>query len=262
MTSLHGNSWLDLLESSCADASLSYLDIIIDQVGSTSTLLPSVRSVEPPLLWYSLFTGLPEEGAEDLAPLLVRVNLKQPLQRHWLMALMHHLKDSSQLLVLASQWPFQVLARHLSRCLEVHEEGYISLFRYYDPRLFPQLFSHALDAEQQQLWLRPAVFWSWLDRDGTPRHLPGTADSPESVEPFKPIELSARQMDILTCSSEAALMIESPPCRPDAQQRFQTCFTALLEATEAGVVEDAEREAFALDRLRNAEIAPTVEERK
>lgn len=29
---------------------------------------PSVLSVDPPLDCYSLFTGLPEEGAEDLAP--------------------------------------------------------------------------------------------------------------------------------------------------------------------------------------------------
>ena len=158
---------------SCATASITCLDIIIDQAGSDAPLLPSVLSVEPSLPWYSLFTGLPEAGAEDLAPLLVRVDLAQPLQRHWLIGLMHELDGRSQLLALASLWPFQALAEHLGRCLEARNGGCLGLLRYYDPRLFPLLFSHVLQPDQQQPWLRPAVFWSWLDRDGVPQRLLG-----------------------------------------------------------------------------------------
>ncbi|MNQ61664.1 hypothetical protein D3C85_759850 [compost metagenome] len=179
MTTRHSSAWLDLLESSCARVSITCLDIIVDQAGSKSPLLPSILSVEPPLPWFSLFSGLPEAGAEELAPLLLRVDLTQPLQRHWLLGLMHDLDASSQLLILASRWPFQDLAHYLGRCLEARNGGYLGLLRYYDPRVFPLLFSHVLHPEQQQQLLRPAVFWSWLDRDGMFQRLSGGADGSE-----------------------------------------------------------------------------------
>lgn len=175
MTAQHLDTWLGLLQSACEQADTRYLYVIVDQAGSEVPLLPSVVSVEPPLAWYSLFSGLPEEGAEDLAPLLVRVELAQPLQRQWLLGVMHATDGHSQLLVLASTWPFAVLAEHLGHCMEARNGGRLGLLRYYDPRLFPLLFSHVLQPEQQQPWLHPALFWSWLDRDSAPQHLLGMA---------------------------------------------------------------------------------------
>lgn len=248
-------TWLALLEASCAEVSTTCLDIIINQAGSDAPLLPSVLSVEPPLLWYSLFTGLPEEGHEELAPLLVRVDLARPLQRHWLVGLLHHLNVSSQLLALASPWPFQTLAEHLGRCMEARNGGHLGLLRYYDPRLFPLLFSHGLQPEQQQPWLRPALFWSWLDRDGTPQRLQGTADVHASVEAFNPIELSDSQLQTLSCASDATLAIRklsvALPTGWGAEQLFQACYAAMIEATKAGLLLKPEREAFTLDRLHS-----------
>ena len=125
MSAVPRNTWIELLEVSCSQVSVTCLDIIIDQAGSDSPLLPSVLSVEPALPWYSLFTGLPEAGADELAPLLVRVDLAQPLQRQWLVGLVQALNGRSQLLVLGSLWPFQALAEHLGRCLEVRNGGYL-----------------------------------------------------------------------------------------------------------------------------------------
>jgi hypothetical protein len=249
------NAWIALLEASCAEVSISCLDIIIDQAGCDAPLLPSVRSVEPPLAWYSLFTGLPEEGHEELAPLLVRVDLASPLQRHWLVGLLHHINVSSQLLVLTSHWPFQTLAEHLGHCMEARSGGHLGLLRYYDPRLFPLLFSHGLQPEQQQLWLRPALFWSWLDRDGAPQRLQGAADRHASVEAFEPIELSDNQLQTLSCASDATLAIRklriALPPGWGAEQLFQASYAAMLEATQAGLLLKAERETFTLDRLRS-----------
>lgn len=256
MSAAHISTWLKLLEPSCAQVSANCLDIIIDQAGSDVPLLPSVRSVQPSLPWYSLFTGLPEAGAEDLAPLLVRVDLAQPLQRQWLIGLMHDLDGQSQLLALASPWPFPALAEHLGRILEALNGGRLGLLRYYDPRLFALLFSHVLLPEQQQPWLRPAALWSWLDRDGVPKCLLGAPDVPESAEIFSPIELSDSQVDTLGCASDAEIAIDSIggafPCGWSKERRFQTCYVAMLEATRAGVVLESEREAFTLDRLRDA----------
>ncbi|MDI2590472.1 DUF4123 domain-containing protein [Pseudomonas sp. 681] len=256
MSAVPRGTWIELLDVSCSEVSVTCLDIIIDQAGSDSPLLPSVLSVEPALPWYSLFTGLPEAGADELAPLLVRVDLTQPLQRQWLIGLMKALNGRSQLLVLASLWPFQSLAEHLSRCLEASNGGYPGLLRYYDPRLFPLLFSHVLEPEQQQPLLRPAVFWSWLDRDGLPKRLVGTADTDELPEDFTPIELSDSQLETLSCASDAMVAIvslaEALPSQWSPEQHFQACYAAMIEATQDGLLLTHQREAHTLDRLRNA----------
>lgn len=250
------NTWLDLLETSCVQASTPCLDIIIDQAGSDAPLLPRVLSVEPALPWYSLFTGLPEAGADELAPLLVRVDLAQPLQRQWLMGLMQALSGRSQLLVLTSHWPFQQLAEHLGRCLEARNGGYLGLLRYYDPRVFPLLFSHVLEPDQQEMLLGPAMFWSWLDREGAPKRISGRAERPERFDRFSPVELSDAQLDVLCCASDATLAMEhlseAFPPEWSVEQRFQFCYAAMIDATEAGLLLAPQREAFIRERLCNA----------
>lgn len=256
MSSVHCETWIERLESSCADASITYLDVIIDQAGSPSSLLPSVLSVEPALPWRSLFSGLPEEGAVDLAPLLVRIDLAQPMQRLWFVGLVQTLKCQSQLLVLASLWPFETLADHLGRCIEARNGGCLGLLRYYDPRLFPLLFSHVLEPEQQRDLLCPAVFWSWLDRDGLPGRLVGTADSPPDPEDFSHIELSDSQLETLGCASDATLamdkMDDAFPSDWGAERQFQACYTAMLDATQRGLFIDADRDAHTLAWVREA----------
>ncbi|WP_397457152.1 DUF4123 domain-containing protein [Pseudomonas versuta] len=254
MSSVDRDTWIELLEVCCAQVSITSLDIIIDQAAADSALLPSVLSVEPSLPWHSLFTGLPEAGLEDEAPLLVRVDLAQPLQRQWLVGLVQALGGRSQLLVLASLWPFQVVAEHLGRCLEASNGGCSGLLRYYDPRLFPLLFSHVLEPEQQQQLLRPAVFWSWLDRDGLAERLLGAPDNPDWPEDFAPIELSDSQLETLCCASDATLamlsLADALPCEGSAEERFQICFAAMLDATRDGLLLTAQREAYTLERLR------------
>ncbi|MFW9270573.1 DUF4123 domain-containing protein [Pseudomonas sp. NR3] len=253
MTSMQRHVWLDLLEASGTRSGLYHLDVVVDQAGSNAPLLPSVLSVEPPLQWRSLFTGLPEEGASELAPLLLRIDLTQPLQRQWLGGLMHEARDRSQLMVLASPWLFPALAEHLGRCLEVTNGGCTGLLRYYDPRLFPLLFSHVLEPAQQQLLLRPAVFWSWLDRDGVPGHLPGAPGEPLGSEDFRPLDLSDSQLEVLGCASDATLamskLLAARPATYGNEQFFHQCYAAMLDATEAGLLLGPEREAFVLKRL-------------
>lgn len=253
MTATHIDTWFKLLEDSCADAAISSIDLIIDQARNADFLLRSVLSVEPPLLWHPLFSGLAEEGDDDLVPLLVRVDLSQPLQRFWLINLIEYYQADLPLLLLASRWPFQALLEHFAGCVHMRHGKNSGLFRFYDSRLFPQLLSHVLNPEQQQLWLRPAVFWSWLDRDGVPHYLPGAGAALEHLEGCGPIAFNDRQMDVLSCAAEAALLLNTLPRAPNAEQRFQNCFAALLEASQAGLLADSEREAFALDQQHGQE---------
>ena len=251
MSAVNVSPWLDRLETACGKVSASCLYLIIDQAGSDAPLLPSVISIQPPMRWYSLFTGLPEEGLQDIAPLLVQVDLAQLLQRQWLIGLMHHLHGKSQLLALVSHWPFLTLAQHLSRCLNARNKGGRGLLRYYDPRIFGLLFSHVLEPEQQQAWKYPAEFWSWLDLDGSPLMLAGESESPECVDSFSPIELSDAQLNTLFCASDAFRFIgELGPELPSgwsAEKRFQSCYAAMLEATRIGLLCDDDRYTFTLD---------------
>lgn len=248
-------SWLALLEGSCADASITCLDIIIDQTG-TAPFLPGVKSIEPALPWYPLLTGLPEEGLKDQGPLLVRVDLIQPLQRFWLNNVIDHLQKHSRLLALASHWPFQTLAEYLSRCLEMRDGS--GLIRYYDPRLFPLLLS-TLQPQKQQLWLRPALFWSWLDRDGKPQHLVGHASKFEEEEAFELLELSDSQLEVFSCAADATQVMQklrtAMPPQWSAEQLFHACHAAMLAAGEAGLQLKTEREAFTRDHLTGAAVA-------
>lgn len=256
MTADSLDSWLEKLKATCTQVRLKHLHLIIDQAGSDLPVLPSARAIEPPLPCLSLFDGLPEASSEAFAPILLQVDLAQPLQRRWLLGLLQNIEVPSRVLALCSAWPFSALAEHLSRCMEAGNGGCHGLLRYYDPRLFPLLFSHVLSHEQQQNWLGPTVFWSWLDRDGIAQHLPGTAELPGQLGPFCPVELSDDQLDTLCCASDATLAIEQlaeefPP-EWGAERRFQACYSAMLEASKAGLFLDAQRTAYLQSRLRDA----------
>lgn len=256
MTRAQVKDWLELLEYGCTQVSTTCLDVIIDQAGRNEPILPGVLSVEPPLPWQSLFDGLPEEGAVEVAPLMIRVDFSQPLQRQWLVGLTHELQGQDQLLVLASLWPFQALAEHLGQCLEARHGRRTGLLRFYDPRVFPLLFSHVLTPDQQAPLLLPAVLWSWQDRDGKAQCLPGVAGLPLDDMQSLPLLLSDDQIQALSCCSEATLAIATAEealfggCSPE--QRFQACYGVLLEACQAGLLLATERTAYLLDRAGSA----------
>lgn len=253
MSTPDAGAWLDLLQRCCAQVPTRFLHVIIDQAGRDTPLLASVQSVEPPIGWHSLYTGLPEESAEDLAPLLLRIDLEKPLQQLWLAGLMQELYGQDMLLALISPWPFHALAAHLSACLQASQGGASGLLRYYDPRVFALLFSHVLRPEQQQRWRQPAFIWSWLDRDGKPRHLPGAPTMIANSEALSPTELSDTQVETLDCASDAKLALDALgaelPGIWSAERRFQACYAAMLEATQQGLIADSQRLAFARDRL-------------
>jgi hypothetical protein len=250
------STWLSLLEDACTQAGTHFLHLIIDQSGRQSSLLPSVRSVEPPMLWHSLFTGLPEEGELDIAPLLVRVDLTNRLQKHWLLGLMQALHGQSLLLALITHWRFDDLSQRLTQCVDYRHGEDTGVFRYYDPRLFSLLFTDVLQEHQRAHWLQPAVLWSWLNLDGLPRHLPGTASPSDNAPLPGPVTLDDDQIEIISCVSDAFVATTAlrhqfnPEWTPE--QCFQASYAALRQASQTGLTSNAERQAFLLDRLGEA----------
>jgi hypothetical protein len=248
--------WIDLLEAACAEVPTQYLDLIIDQAAGDRPLIPVVKAVHPPLPWRSLYTGLPEESAEELAPLLVRVDLRHSIQRSWLHGLLNEAAGKPQVLALASTWSFDALASYLGRCLEACNGGRLGLLRYYDPRLWLLLIRDVLEPEQRRQLLRPAVFWSWPDHDGMPQRLLGLGEPEESAAEFELIELSDGQVDTLMCASDAtralAKLDAAAKVGCTAEQHFQLGYAAMREASAANLLTDEQREALLRQRLAQA----------
>jgi hypothetical protein len=123
--------------------------------------------------WCSLFDGLPEAAARDRAV----AGTRRPVRSRcsgigW--GVLQATDGQAQLLALRSHWPFEVwppLAvawRHawvaLPGCCAT-------------TTAVPTAVQPCAAPRQQQHWLRPAVFWSWLDRDGQGQRLARTDDA-------------------------------------------------------------------------------------
>lgn len=253
--------WLALMESGAGHMDVHCLHLLIDQAGCDQPVLAGIRALEPVLPCHVLFEGMPESGIADMGPLLVKVDLSQPLHRHWLEGLIQRYGADSRLLVVVSKWPFDRLGEHLGQCLEATYNGCGGVLRYYDPRVFAQLFSHVLQPAQQDRFLRPALFWSWLDRDCAPQRLLGLGAVPEGSADVRPLDLDASQLARLGCTPDATRAMSRLngllPAQWTTEQRFQACYAALIDASDAGLLAEEPREAFVRERLLAAETGKT-----
>ncbi len=249
-------AWFDLMQQDCSDAPDTNLFFIFDQACSPTPIWTTITSVISPQAVHSLFSGLPEAHLIDLAPLLIQVDLSDPMQQFWLENLLTSLEPCSGVLALHSLWPFSDLCVFFGHCMEARFGGAIGLFRYYDPRTFPLLMRDVLEPRQQQRLLRPVVSWSWLDRDGTPQRLAGLAGPPEFADKQNPFELTDAQLEILGCASDATVALRTfddvlADCK--SEQNFQRCYAAMRQATRVGLIVDSQRQAFALEQLRKGD---------
>ncbi|WP_387691791.1 DUF4123 domain-containing protein [Photorhabdus sp. RM71S] len=247
--------WIASLEASVTEAHLSYIDMIVDQSGGEFSLIPALQSFSPEIDWCSLFQGLPEERAVNEAPILFRIDLTQPDQRQWMREIILSLADQSLLLVLGSTWSFSHLSQRLIQCVDAAHSGQAGILRFFDPRVFPVLFSHVLDAEQQQSFLRPALFWSWLDYDGAPHSVWGQGDAGPVNETREKIDLTDKQLEHILCVSDAHRLVlqlnrgEYPEAT--LAQLFNGCYALMIEASDKPVFLDDDRESFVLSHLKS-----------
>ena len=245
--------WASKLQHACADIETNHLDFIVDQCGINFSIIPALRDFSPPLKWQSLYQGLPEEMLQEEAPLLVRITLDDPLQREWFVELAQTAKETAPLLAICSLWPFTALAKWLTDCIDATHEERAGLFRYFDTRIFPFLFSDILTPEQQAQLQRPALFWSWLDRDDRLVLLSGNGSQPRKKEKRQKIALSDDQFEALMCICDVKLFLRHRDI-PDAwftsrEEQFLACFKAMLSATEKGILLDKEREEWVINTL-------------
>ncbi|MQL48484.1 DUF4123 domain-containing protein [Photorhabdus khanii] len=255
MNNVQITDWLTSLETSVKATNRPYLDVIVDQSGTKLPLIPALQSFQSEFEWCSLFRGLPEEMAADAAPILMRIDLTQPDQRLWMQEVILHFGGQSLLLVFCSLWSFEHLSRYLIQCVDATYSGKAGILRFFNPHIFPVLLSHVLDEEQQQKFLRPALFWSWLDRDGVLRSILGKGDPESAHGIIEKINLTDKQLERLSCVSDAHLLVlglnrnEYPGAT--LEQLFSNCYVLMLEASDAHILLDDDRESFVLARLKS-----------
>ncbi|WP_312212401.1 DUF4123 domain-containing protein [Pseudescherichia sp.] len=248
--------WLNKIQLTGRNAGHNYIDVIIDQCGVNFSVIPALSGFSPAIKWQSLYQGLPEDIYPEDAPLLVRIELDDAQQVQWLYALACEASATAPLLVLGSSWPFDTLAKWLTQCIDVQHEGRSGIFRFWDTRLFSYLFTHVLNDEQQRQLHRPALFWSWLDRDEKPALLYGNGAKPTKNETCEKIILNDKQFENLMCLSDVKQLLIYPlfpeSLFTNKEKEFSACFEAMLAATKEGLLFNGERNEWVMKYLNSS----------
>lgn len=238
--------WIEEVAEACRTAGADYLNVIIDQAGLNRSVIPALTVLA--LEWQSLYQGLPEAFIVDEAPLITRFNLDDAQQMQWL----QELSQQVPLLLICSSWPFSALSAWLVQCTDILQAGRSGIFRFYDTRIFPLLFTHVLSEEQQQNLLRPALFWAWQDKDGLPRGMEGAGMPALRGDRSRKIELSDRQLEYLCCVSDVIVMLgyRTPPAGTylSRQALFYDCYQGMVDATNNGIILDDAREEWVMNQ--------------
>lgn len=245
--------WMDKIRTTCQRAELDHIDVIIDQCAVDFSVLPALTTFSHPMMWQSLYHGLPEDIYPEDAPVLVRVNLSDVEHAQWLQNLAAEMMESAPLLICGSYWSFEQLAVWLRDCANAQHEGRGGIFRFWDTRIFPFLFSHILDDEQQKQLLKPILFWTWLDGDNQPSIQLGSGEIPESDKSVIQVEFTDRQFEKLMCVSDARQFLgyEKIPegLFTNHQSEFAACYEAMLTATEQRILFDDKRSAWVMAQI-------------
>lgn len=178
--SLTPQQWLGKLEQFARTFSLQDVYLIADQGTLNNPLLDGLKRLSPPVQWFSLYQGQPEEPLLEMAPLLIRLELTCWQHRQWISDLMTAFAHKPGLLVFLSPLDFSALAVHMRNLADGAWEDRSGLVRYYDTRMFPLLIAHVLNDEQKGWFLDPVYLWSYRDRDDKVCWLEGEC-SPDQI---------------------------------------------------------------------------------
>ncbi|SNY79310.1 DUF4123 domain-containing protein [Enterobacter sp. CC120223-11] len=245
--------WTDKIRTACQRVEIEHIDVIVDQCAVDFSVLPALSGFSPPILWQSLYLDMPENIYPEDAPVLVRIHLTDAEQILWFQNLAAEMTSSAPLLICGSKWSFERLSHWLRDCANARHEGREGIFRFWDTRIFPFLFSHILDDEQKKQLQQPVIFWSWLDSDNQPVLELGGGETLEPDDSAVQIDLTDSQYEKLMCVSDAKQMMSYEDI-PDElfatqQAKFVACYEAMLKATEQRILFVDKREQWAMEYL-------------
>lgn len=159
--------------------------------------------------WMSLFERTKEEGALEVAPILVlaasggKIRLSR-LVFDWLRQRGTY---SSSVMMLVSSLDLTCLARELGKRLHITLTGDVeAMLRFFDPRVFESLLN-ILTREQIEDFLGVVSSWHYVDRSG---RIAQATNTYGAIKPTsKPVALSQEQEDDLLAASEIDQILNS-----------------------------------------------------
>lgn len=152
--------------------------------------------------WISLFAGSRDEGALEVAPLLILIDANHDtFQRQAMLNwICKNGTFASSLLFMVSPLPMAELARRLALRLDATLPDNMEIvLRYFDSRVFEQLVA-VLSDEQKRAFLNVANRWWFVDRRGEVQAVDAKFSEAESHE--IPLNLSAQQEGEMLDASE------------------------------------------------------------
>lgn len=230
------------------------LYMIIDQIGLDFSIIPALNVLS--IQWCSLWQGLPEESAENEAPLLIKIDINNLQQRQWIEGVCQEAAPKHAVIAFCSMWTMATLINWFQGCIDAAHESQSGLLRFYDPRLFLLLTDDILNKQQAQQLNRPALFWSWMDRDRKENYSVGNGKPLLSGEKTVLIDLTDKQFESIMCVCDvnmtSAYMLYSNPNNMSNEDVFSHFYRGMREASDKGVFIIEDREALALKKMEAA----------
>lgn len=253
MQNEYSDAWLEGAKRLCQQIGQNYIDVIVDQCSVDYSVIPALSGFSPQIKWQSLYKDLPEDIYPEDAPLLMRIMFNDLQQWNWLQALAKEMSSTAPLLILCSLWPLSRLGEWLTQITNARQEGREGIFRFWDSRIFSYFFTDILNTEQQEQLKYPALFWGWQDLDGQSALLAGRGSIPKRDEAAQQLDFSDSQYEKFMCLCDAKRFVaqQLPIINTfsSKETQFKACFEGMVNATQAGVLFDDERDAFVIDHL-------------
>ena len=199
MTMITHHDIADLLYADSPIELDGQLYALIDH-GGMAGLVKQLRRTH--VQWTSLFAGSRDEGALDVAPLLILIDPNQaPFERQSMLSwICEHGTFASSILLMVSPLSMVELARRLALRLDATlPDNMDILLRYFDARVFEQLVA-VLSEEQRGAFLNVAHRWWFVDRRGEIQAVDASFSAVEALE--IPLNLTVQQQGALLDASE------------------------------------------------------------
>lgn len=109
--------WQDPIKRVHATVGVRHVDLLFDQSAWHTDLIGALEQIRPVVLWFSLFTGTPEENLREQAPEFMCLGLRSWQHKAWLEALVTHCAPNTCLLFVISPLSFETLSPEQRFCL-------------------------------------------------------------------------------------------------------------------------------------------------
>lgn len=191
--------WLQHIKQQAVLQQLNHIDMLVNATDMQCDYFKKEIVTLTPLPQISwLFENTPEQKLAYDGPTLVRLAWDNSSHQQWLETFVEQVYSDFRVSFILSPWSFidlTTVLRHYSQASWMNDL-YTGLFRYYEPRLLPNLYQ-TLNAQQQAELGQVFSQWHYLDRDSTPQQFLGRYQASQAILSLTPFKLSDEQLDKL-----------------------------------------------------------------